>query len=75
MFIIEEENAISKHHLKIIREKILGVDFPWYYQLSSTTDKFPFLRKNSGVHIEFSENMVDNQSYFNRHCYLRGSNI
>ena len=43
MFIIEEENAISKHHLKIIQEKILGVNFPWYYQLSSTTDKFPFL--------------------------------
>ena len=43
MFIIEEENAISNHHLKIIQEQILGVDFPWYYQLSSTTDKFPFL--------------------------------
>lgn len=43
MFFIEEENAISKHHLKIINDKILGFDFPWFYQTSSTTYKFPFL--------------------------------
>lgn len=42
MFLIEEENAISKKYLEMIDSWIMGVDFPWHYQTYSTSTKFPF---------------------------------
>jgi hypothetical protein len=42
MFLIEEENAISKKYLDVIDSWIMGVDFPWHFQTYSTSTKFPF---------------------------------
>jgi hypothetical protein len=42
MFLIEEENAISKKYLDNIDHWIMGVNFPWHFQTYSTSSKFPF---------------------------------
>ena len=42
MFLIEEENAISKKYLEKIDNWIMDVEFPWHFQKFSTSTKFPF---------------------------------
>jgi hypothetical protein len=42
MFLIEEENSISKKYLAEIDNWIMGTDFPWHFQTYSTSTKFPF---------------------------------
>jgi hypothetical protein len=42
MFFIEDEFAISKYYQEIIDKEVLSNSFPWYWQDSSTSYKFPF---------------------------------
>jgi len=42
MFYKESKNFLNKEELKIINEYILSCNFPWYYQLAATKNRFPF---------------------------------
>jgi hypothetical protein len=43
MFLIEDDYGISKNFQQIIDAEILSNSFPWYWQDSSTSYKYPFL--------------------------------
>ena len=66
MFLIEDECAISQYFQKIIDRDILGYDFPWFWQNSSTSEKFPFL---SHTLIPRHNEHEDIQGYVNSQYY------
>ena len=42
MFYKEQKNFLTKKELKIVNKHVLGDNFPWFFQKSATTEKFPF---------------------------------
>ena len=42
MFYKETKNILTKEDLDTLNKSVLTNNFPWYYQLISTTEKFPF---------------------------------
>ena len=64
VMLIECENFISSEDMKIIDDRILSPEFPWYYSPSSTSTDFPFIAHVMMKRIEDSSNSVSSPEWY-----------